>query len=152
MKWKSYLVDSPIWEFIKKVTTSVQDAEWAGLIRLEGAMEKTDGEKIEWRETWIYISEVKRNKCLDSRSNKRWIFRVKYLNDLLPTMYELNRRKPKVYKTNTCIICFDEKETAEHLVSCTELQDIWKIIEEKVAQKVMKFKEKKKIVHRYMCE
>ena len=65
------------------------------------------------------------------------------MNDLLPTMYELNRRKPKVYKTNTCIICFDEKETAEHLVSCTELQDIWKIIEEEVAQEVMKFKEEK---------
>ena len=51
LKWKQYIIESLIWEFVKRVTTSVQDAEWAGLTRLEGATDRVDEEEVDWRET-----------------------------------------------------------------------------------------------------
>ena len=58
-------------------------------------------------------------------------------------MNELNRRRPEMYQSDICIICLTEKETVRHLASCTEMQSIWRLIEEEVAQEVLKAKEEK---------
>ena len=50
--------------------------------------------------------------------------------DSLPTLEELNRRRPEVYTTTECQVCQEgQKETQEHLASCKEQRSLWKRIQ-----------------------
>jgi hypothetical protein len=50
--------------------------------------------------------------------------------DDLPTLEELNRRKPEIYISSNCQVCqTGEKETQAHLASCIEQKCLWKRIQ-----------------------
>jgi hypothetical protein len=50
--------------------------------------------------------------------------------DSLPTLEELNRRRPEIYTTVECQVCqVGEKETQAHLASCSEQKSLWKRIQ-----------------------
>ena len=42
----------------------------------------------------------------------------------------LNKRKPDVYHSTTCIVCKEKNETVEHLVSCKGLINLLRDLEE----------------------
>ena len=74
---------------------------------------------------------------------------IKCIMDSLPTLEELNRRRPEVYTTVECQVCqTEEKETQAHLASCSEQKSLWKRIQ-KVATATawngLKEKEKNRI-------
>ena len=50
--------------------------------------------------------------------------------DKLPTLVELNRRRPDVYTTTECQMCQDRlKETQAHLAACKGQKNLWKRIQ-----------------------
>jgi len=50
--------------------------------------------------------------------------------DSLPTLEELNRRRPEVYKTADCQVCQEgEIETQAHIASCNKQKSLWKRIQ-----------------------
>jgi len=101
-------------------------------------LDREKEEKLEWRETWRWLDKNKGKNCTSREKNKRWTFQVRCLGELLPTLTELNIRCPKVYKSNTCIICKKKAEDIDHLVNCTAYQNIWNIIEEEASEEGLK--------------
>jgi len=50
---------------------------------------------------------------------------IKCIMDSLPTLEELNRRRPEIYTTVECQVCqVGEKETQAHLASCSEQKSL----------------------------
>ena len=58
------------------------------------------------------------------------MFRIKCINNILPTKDICYMRNPKLYKSRKCIACFREDETLYHIANCEIYQKIWKNLEE----------------------
>jgi len=68
--------------------------------------------------------------CLTRRSSARRSAFMKCILDKLPTLEELNRRRPDIYTTAECQVCQSGvKETQEHLASCKGQANLWKRIQ-----------------------
>jgi len=57
------------------------------------------------------------------------MFRIKCLNKLLLTKDICYQRDPVLYKSKTCIACYEKEESLEHLAECQIYQRIWKKLE-----------------------
>ena len=102
-------------------------------------IEKEEGKnKIVWKETWKNIGNFKEGNCTDKGKNRDWIFRVKCLNEALPTMDKLNKRNPDLYESSICIACGAEEETQDHLATCQGYQASWNRTEEEVSEAIRK--------------
>ena len=98
--------------------------------------------KIDWKETWKDIDKFKEGNCTSSEKSRNWVFRIKYLNEALPTMDKLNQRNPELYETNICIACIEEAETQDHLATCTIYQNIWSRLESEISEELYRKIEK----------
>ena len=58
------------------------------------------------------------------------MFRIKCINNILPTKDICYLRNPILYKSRKCIACFREDETLYHIADCEIYQKIWKNLEE----------------------
>ncbi len=58
------------------------------------------------------------------------MFRIKCINNILPTKDICYLRNPILYKSQKCIACFREDETLYHIADCEIYQKIWKNLEE----------------------
>src|SRR5690349_19572632 len=125
-------------EVVNKLTLANIDTKWVNLDRNSRWLDREKEEKLEWRETWRWIDKNKGKNCTSGEKNKRWTFQVRCLGELLPTLTELNTRRPEVYKSNTCIICKEKAEDIDHLVNCTAYQNIWNISEEEASEESLK--------------
>jgi len=54
----------------------------------------------------------------NSKVNHLRLFKIKCIENLLPTVKILNSRKPHLYKNSYCKRCSKENETIGHLVTC----------------------------------
>ena len=69
---------------------------------------------------------------MNTKTNHLCTFRVKCIENLLPTVSTLNIRKPDIYKDNICKRCFREPETNEHIIHCEKAQEALSRISEEV--------------------
>ena len=75
------------------------------------------------------------------KDSKSLIMQIKCLTNSLPTLSELKKRKPNLYKNDHCILCKKElPEDFDHLMRCSALQDSQKEIEEAVIKGVIGFR------------
>ena len=59
------------------------------------------------------------------KDSKSLIMQIKYLTNSLPTLSELKKRKPDLYKSDYCILCKEEiLEDLNYLMKCSALQDL----------------------------
>ena len=65
-----------------------------------------------------------------TEKNTLQLFELKCINNLLPVLVVLNKRKPDVYYSTTCIVCKEKNETVEHLVSCKVSINLLRDLEE----------------------
>src|ERR1700752_4222449 len=131
MRWQEIHVDDATRGFVTQLTDLVIDTEWRNMKSINKWVGTSHKEsEIDWREVWKDISKVKGRKCTSSQAHKDWIFKIKRLNGLLPTMQVLKQRKGDLYTNDTCKICSQECETQDHLAECTELQLTWSKLEE----------------------
>ena len=74
------------------------------------------------------------------KDSKSLIIQIKYLTNSLPTLSELKKWKPNLYKNDHCILCKKElPEDFDHLMRFSALQDSWKEIEEAVIKGISRF-------------
>src|SRR6185295_5627792 len=87
--------------------------------------------------------------CTTRRSSSRRSAFIKCIMDKLPTLEELNRRRPDIYTTMECQVCQDKvKETQAHLAACKGQRSLWKRIQKvtiATAWKKLKDEEKARI-------
>ena len=71
------------------------------------------------------MNRTKGVHCTSRKLSSRRATAIKYMMDSLPTLEELNRRRPEVYTTADCQVCqVGEKETQAHLASCREQKSL----------------------------
>jgi hypothetical protein len=105
LKWKNIRVDDGTRSFITQLTEVSIDIEWSRLRSITKWVNAEEGkDMVVWKEVWRDIGKVKGQKCRSSIENRDWIFKVKCVNNLLPTLYVLNRKNSSIYSNNTCII------------------------------------------------
>ena len=87
--------------------------------------------------------------CTTRRSSCRRSAFIKCIIDKLPTLEELNKRRPDIYTTMECQVCQDKvKETQAHLAACKGQRSLWKRIQKvtiATAWKKLKDEEKARI-------
>jgi hypothetical protein len=90
---------------------------------------------------------TKRIHCTTRRSSARRSAFIKCIIDKLPTLEELNRRRPDIYTTVECQVCQEKvKETQAHLAACKGQKNLWKRIQKvTIATAWKKLKEEEKI-------
>jgi hypothetical protein len=66
------------------------------------------------------------------------LFKIKCIENLLPTVEVLNRRRPKLYKNSLCKRCVKEKETIGHLITCEKTHRVLEKIEEETWKQLYK--------------
>ena len=148
LRWKDLKVDDSTRSFITRLTEATTDTEWKNLKSIIKWVEvEQETEAIILSEVWKDIGRVRERNCRSTTQNKEWVFKIKCLNGLLPTMQVLNMRKAELYSDDTCKICWQEAETQDHLAACPELQRMWCILEKEVSELLIEkaIKEKEKL-------
>ena len=139
--WKSNRIESSIKSFITKLTKRYSDAEWAYSRKDNQAEDLT----YEWGRLWKRIKKQRGISCLSLKDSRNLIMQVKCLSNCLPTLSELNRWKPELYKSGHCIMCKEElPEDLDHLMRCKVLQEAWEEIEEATIQSIAKLRNEEK--------
>ena len=112
LTWKNNILDIPINKFLKTYTNS----KWLSIWRTQNYniqwLNQINPTTIDWINTWknIHPSKITNNITNYSDHNTR-IFNHKLINDELPTLTNLHKRKPNIYKQNTCPQCTQEENT-----------------------------------------
>jgi exonuclease III/ribonuclease HI len=137
-KWKSQSIDSSLRTFVNVVTESVYETEWAELSKVrEITIRNQEGnprEELIWKNTWLALKKLQGKRCISIKKSKALIFRIKCINNILPTKDICFQRNPKLYKSQKCIACLKDDETLYHLAECEIYQKIWKNLEEETIQ------------------
>ena len=69
-------------------------------------------------------------RCTTRRSSARRSAALKCVMDKLPTLVELNKRRPDLYVTTECQVCQEKsKGTQEHLARCSKQKSLGKRIQ-----------------------
>ena len=76
----------------------------------------------------------------NSEANHIWLFKIKCIKNLLPTVEILNSRKLQLYKNSLYKRCAKEKETTSHLITCEKTHIAFGKIEKEVWEQLYKDK------------
>src|SRR5437868_141161 len=80
----------------------------------------------------------------NSEVNHLCLFKIKCIENLLPTVKILNSRKPHLYKNSYCKRCSKENETISHLVTCEKAYLALEKIEKEAWKQLYEDKRKEK--------
>ena len=80
------------------------------------------------------------------KDSRNLIMQVKYLNNIFPTLSELRKQKPELYKSNHCIL-YEENclEDLDYIMSCSALQKLQKEVKEAVAKGIRNIQDEKNL-------
>lgn len=136
--WKQYEVDKPLREFIKQITGGITKAEWLFIRGGKDEIHTSRQSNTDWGifRKLLHIHKRKQGESIEE--NKRWVFRIKCINRLLPTLDKRHLQQPDLYQTITCPRCNNETETIEHLANCHADNLLWEEVEDKIREKLQK--------------
>jgi len=141
--WNNLVIDMSLREFIKEVHIKETVVDWCQQNRVQKrwSEEINKQDQYSWK---IFWSQCRQGSSIQTsmKQAKERNFRIKMMNDELPTLSNLKKRLPDVYRTSTCIQCGVGEEDTGHLFSCPALvsdrAQIWEEVEKKT---ITKFKE-----------
>jgi hypothetical protein len=116
-------IDTSIKDFIKKSAEIEHTVGWFMLNRNKKWLNKNIMNETNWKlskEIWMG-TKITSTKTDTNDDNIR-TFAIKLLNEELPTLTNLNLRKPDTYKEKKCFLCNRYNETNAHIFLC----DTWK--------------------------
>jgi hypothetical protein len=149
LEWENRRTDIPARLLCKLVTNARVGAEWKETNTIRKLEPKADITIYDWTQMWKRLKRTKGVHCTTRRSSTRRCAFIKCIIDKLPTLEELNRRRPDIYTTTECQVCQDKvKETQSHLASCKGQRSLWKRIQKvtiATAWKGLKEEEKTRI-------
>ena len=116
-EWKNLNLETPLRAFIKKIVQIMYKADWTWLRKKNDEEHQTRVQKQNWK-VFKGILEGCCKQFQNSEANCVYLFKIKYIENLLPTVEILNSRKPQLYKNSLCKRYAKEKETISHLITC----------------------------------
>jgi ribonuclease HI len=146
--WNHLVIDISLREFIKEIHKKETIIEWSQQNRIlkQWTKEIEEQEKHSWNNFWKHCRQGSSLQTSTKQAKER-SFRIKLMNNELPTLCNLRKRKPNIYKEATCTACEEEDESTEHIFNCpasldTRLQ-IWEKVKEKLIIKFYSISSKK---------
>jgi hypothetical protein len=146
--WNQIVVDISIREFIKEVHKKETLVEWSQQNRIQKRWVKEIEEqrRFSWDNFWKQCRQGSSIQTSIKQAKER-NFRIKLMNDELPTLCNLRKRRPDIYGKAICPLCNSKEEDTGHLFDCPALLNdrlqIWKELKQKVTNKYRKIVEKK---------
>jgi ribonuclease HI len=147
LEWENRRTDIPARLLCKLVTNAKLGAEWKETRAIKSLEPEAEITIFDWTYFWKRLKTTKGIHCTTRRSSSRRSAFIKCIIDKLPTLEELNRRRPDIYTTVECQVCQDKvKETQAHLAACKGQRNLWKRIQKvTIATAWKKLKEEEKI-------
>ena len=108
---------------------------------------ETDTVVYNWGAFWKEMNQTRGVHCTTRKISARRAVAIKCIINRLPTMEKLNKRKPEIYEVAECQVCESgDKETQDHLASCSSQKLLWKRIQKvSTAKAWQELKEEEKI-------
>jgi hypothetical protein len=138
--WNQSIIDISLREFTKEFHKKETTIEWSQQRRIQNCWSEEIEEQsnYSWDKFWKLCRQGSSSQTSIKQAKER-SFRIKLMNDELPTLSNLQKRKPNIYKETICPICKEKKEDIKHIFECssslnTRLQ-IWTEIKRKVKTK-----------------
>jgi hypothetical protein len=137
--WNRIPIEISIREFIKEYNKKEILVKWTKQNRIQKiwSQEIQEQKNFKWNIVW------ERNRMGNSlntsiKQNKERTFGIKLMHNELPTLDNLEKRRPDIYfgKT-TCVMYQSEKETLDHLLSCKYTEEIRKQIWKSTVKKII---------------
>jgi len=149
LEWENRRTDIPARLLCKLVTNIKIGAEWKETRAVKELEPEAEITMYNWTYFWKKLKMTKGIRCTTRRSSCRRSAFIKCIIDKLPTLEELNKRRPDIYTTMECQVCQDKvKETQAHLAACKGQRSLWKRIQKvtiATAWKKLKDEEKARI-------
>ena len=89
---------------------------------------------LNWNNTWQALKTRQEKKGVSMKKSKELIFRIKCINNILPTKDVCYQRNSKLYKSQKCIACYRDDESLYHIAECEIYQKIWDNLEKEAIQ------------------
>jgi hypothetical protein len=146
--WNQIAIDISLREFIKEIHKKETLIEWCQQNRIQKRWVKEIEEqnKYSWTNFWKHCRQGSSLQTSPKQAKER-NFRIKLINDELPTLLNLKKRKPNIYKDATCPTCKTKEEDTRHLFDCSaSLNDrlqIWNEVKQKIVVKFQEINNKK---------
>jgi ribonuclease HI len=124
--WKEYQVENPTREFTKSILDLKNGADWRQSTAIQGLETAEDICKYRWSLLWDRIKNQNGIHCSSMLKNKRLCILVKCLQEKLPVLGLLAKRRPDLYESSLCTQCKENKEENQnHLASCRAYEKSW---------------------------
>src|ERR1043165_619794 len=130
LEWENKKIDIPTRLLCKIITNAKIGASWRETNPIRALEPETENTRHNWSSFWKEMNRTKGVHCTSRKLSTRRATAIKCIMNNLPTLEELNKRRPEVYTTVDCQMCQDgEKETQAHLASCSGQKSLWKRIQ-----------------------
>ena len=136
-EWKGLSLETPLRAFVKRTVQIAHKAEWTWIRKKNDEWHQLRVQKQSWG-AFKGILESCRKQAHSTEANHLRLFKIKCIENLLPTAEILNCRRPHVYKNSLCKRYAKGKETSSHLIECEKAQlalekiekETWKQLQE----------------------
>src|SRR5437868_7129190 len=122
----------PIKKIIKKLNRSIVKTERIFVRGEKDKIHRNRKDNMSWSLFSRLVNKLRKKQGNSLKENSRWIFTIKCINRLLPTLEKRYLFRPELYENSICPRCRREEETFEHLLRCTSDKEKWKNLEKKV--------------------
>jgi ribonuclease HI len=136
--FKGIEIEYPVRTFVKKVLQVQLAARWVFATSKKDIEHAERKENTDWSVFWSLLRMHQKPVIYTTRTDRAWMFRIKCINRLLPTLESRKLHTRSVYTEITCRKCRNEAETMEHLTECVQDTEKWGSIERKVIEDTMK--------------
>jgi ribonuclease HI len=134
--WRGIEIESPIRKFIKKLNNSRHKAEWVFIRGGNDSIHGNRESRMCWKVFKRLISKYRKKQGSSLEENSRWIFILKCINRMLPTLEKRNYFRPDLYTNSICPRCNKKEETFEHLLECVADKEKWTKVNTEVQAKL----------------
>src|ERR1043165_9748813 len=130
LEWENKKIDIPTRLLCKIITNAKIGASWRETNPIRALEPETENTRHNWSSFWKEMNRTKGTHCTSRKLSTRRATAIKCIMNNLPTLEELNKRRPEVYLTTECQICkIGKKETQAHLAICSGQKNLWKRIQ-----------------------
>ena len=134
--WRNIEVESPIRKFIKKLNNSRSKLEWVLVGGEKDKIHKERKDRMCWKVFRRLTNECRKKQGNSLEENSRWIFILKCINRLLPTLEKRHLFWPDLYKDSLCPRCKSSSESFEHLLDCSADTERCVNLEKEITEKL----------------
>src|SRR6185295_6119593 len=112
LKWENKKIDIPSQLLCKIIMNAKIGASWRETNPIRALEPETENVLHNWSSFWREMNRTKGVHCTSRKLSTRRATAIKCIMNNLPTLEELNRRRPEVYPIADCQVCQSgEKET-----------------------------------------